>query len=419
MKRTNLIATHAAVFSVGIAAAMIFNGSRDPQGASATTENARSSRSSSNASGDFTTDGTSRAPRSSSEDARGLSKRESKPPVERLGDIVRLTDPFERQRELMDLIDTLGPDEFAAVAEQYRQLDHFGDSRGEYDLILRGWAKADPLGALTYVSTQPNSRGASATILSTWASNDGAAAERWALDHFDGEGANPYMSSVIRGIATTDISRASELALSMPSGRERGDAVNGITDALFMQGIDAAMAYPASITGDDQLRGGFVATIANRLIGKDPDQAATWLASMEQGDIQNRASRQVADALARTDTTKAAAWVKTLKPEAQAEAARGVIPIMSTSDITGTAQWVTGLAGTPGYDNVVEEFVWSCNGRAPEQSAVWIQGVANPDQQRRLYHRMLGEWAQQDAAAVKQWVSSNNVPDDVRRRFSR
>jgi hypothetical protein len=77
------------------------------------------------------------------------------------------------------------------------------------------------------------------------------------------------------------------------------------------------------------------------------------------------------------------------------------------------------LVGTPNYDRVVEEFVWSCNSRAPEQSAAWIQGVTDPEQQRRLYHRMLGEWAQRDATAVKQWVTANNVPQDVLRRFSR
>lgn len=32
---------------------------------------------------------------------------------------------------------------------------------------------------------------------------------------------------------------------------------------------------------------------------------------------------------------------------------------------------------------------------------------------------MLGEWAQKDAAAVKQWVTANNVPDDIRRRYLR
>jgi hypothetical protein len=178
------------------------------------------------------------------------------------------------------------------------------------------------------------------------------------------------------------------------------------------------MAFPASIQ-DEALRGGFVAAIANRLIDKDVNKAAAWIASMDQGDIQNRAARRVADALAKVDPKNAATWVATLKPEAKAEAARGVIPLMSRDDIPGTAQWVSGLAGTPNYDRVVEEFVWSCNTRAPEQSAAWIQGVSNPDQQRRLFHRMLGEWAQRDASAVKQWVTSNNVPPDVLRRFSR
>jgi hypothetical protein len=204
----------------------------------------------------------------------------------------------------------------------------------------------------------------------------------------------------------------------MPLSRERGEAVDAITRALFLQSPEAAMAFPATIT-DEALKGGFVAAIADRMLRKDPNKAAEWIASMDQGEVQNRAARGVAEALARTDAQNAASWVRKLKPEAQAEAARGVIPIMSGSDIPGTAQWVSGLAGTPGYDRVVEEFVWSCNTRAPEQSAAWIQGVANPDQQRRLYHRMLGEWAQRDAAAVKQWIAENNVPEDVRRRFNR
>jgi hypothetical protein len=226
------------------------------------------------------------------------------------------------------------------------------------------------------------------------------------------------MAAVIRGIAGQDLATASRLAQEMPTSRERGEAVDAITRALFVQGIDAAMAYPASIT-EEHLRGGFVSSIANRLAAKDPAMAAAWLASMEQGEIQNRAARSVATALARVDTGSAASWVNALKPEARAEAARGIIPIMSSADIAGTARWVSGLAGTPNYDRVVEEFVWSCNSRAPEQSAAWIQAVANPDQQRRLYHRMLGEWAQRDAPAVKEWVTSNEVPADVVRRFSR
>ncbi len=417
MKRSNLIFTHASVFAVGIAVAVIgsrVGDSSAPQ--SATGEgNTRTARSSSF---ENTTASDSTGHRSGNSEARALSKKEAKEPVEQLSAIVRITDPSDRQRALMELVDRLGPGEFAAVADKFRELDHLGDSGGEYDLILRGWAKADPLTALEYVGQFPNSRAGRATILSTWASRDGAAAEKWATDNHQGDGANPYMAAVIRGLAGTDITEATRLAEAMPRSRERADALDSITRALFLQGTDAAMAYPSSIK-DDALRGGFVSAIAERMSAKDPSKAAAWIAAMSDGNVQNRAAHNVAEALAREDTAKAAAWVTTLKPEARVEAARGVIPIMSRTDIAGTAKWVSSLAGTPGYDNAVEEFVWSCNSRAPEQSAAWIAGVSNPDQQRKLYYRMLSEWAQRDAVAVKQWVTSNNVPADISKRFTR
>lgn len=68
---------------------------------------------------------------------------------------------------------------------------------------------------------------------------------------------------------------------------------------------------------------------------------------------------------------------------------------------------------------MVESFVWSCDEREPEQSAAWIRGVADQNQQTRLYHRMLGNWARKDPNAVRTWVSENEVPENIRQRFSR
>lgn len=420
MKRSNLILTHGAVFSVGIAAAMIANSFHGTNGQEAGNAAAAADRSSSRGPGGSLESGGISHDGKTKDADHTKSGRQAGTPVERLGAIVKMTDSFARQRALMDMIENLGANQFADVAEQFRNLDHLGDSRGEYGLILQGWSKLDPLAALDYVGTHGEGRGRG-TILETWAGSDPSAAEAWAKANFTGEGPNPYMASVIRGVAGNDLATATRLAEAMPMSNERGQAVGSITDALFQQSIEAAKNYPASIT-DDALRGGFVAMIADRLAAKDPDDAAKWLASMSGGEDQRRAARDVADALAKEDPSKATTWLKSLQPEARAEAARGIIPIMSSGDaskITQTATWVATLAGTPGYDNVVEEFVWSCNTRAPEQSAAWIQGVANPDQQRRLYYRMLGEWSQKDAAAVKQWVAANNVPEDVRRRFLR
>ncbi len=402
MNRRSLILTHGAVFSVGIAAAMFTTSLRqlDPELAS---ENKRASG--------RTTIANSRL------DQRTFARNDDKAPADRLQSLVHITDPFDRQRALMDLIDTLGAGEFAGVADQFGKLDHLGDSRGEYDLILRGWAKVDPLSALKYVAKQGNSRAGLATILSTWADTNANAAKLWAMNHHVGDGPNPLMTAVIQGIAGQDLHHASLLAQAMPASRERGEAVEAISRSLIMQGLDVAMAFPSSIQ-DHCLRSAFAASIANRLAAKDPTLAAKWISTLSDSD-QKRAARSVGVALARNDMKQATQWVTTLKPEARAEAARGIIPVMSATDIAGTAQWVSGLAGTPNYDSVVEEFVWSCNSRAPEQSAAWIQAVSNPDQQRRLYHRMLGEWAQKDAPAVRKWVASNKVPPEILHHFSR
>ncbi|MCX6874686.1 MAG: hypothetical protein NTW21_12900 [Verrucomicrobia bacterium] len=414
MKTRKFIFTHAVVFAAGaVLASMAYR----PAAKQREEEAAAAGRHSLNGAGEMT----GADDRATARDRRASQNPKSRTngaPAQRMADIVRLGDPLERQSALMDLLGRLGPGEFAAVADQYRSMDHFGGSQGEYDLILRSWAKADPLGALAYAGQQPDNWRDTSLILASWAGNDTAAAERWALDHHQGEGANPYLAAVIRGVAAYDIAHASQLAQTMPSSHERGDAVDAITRALFMKGVDAAMDFPNSIQ-DPKLRAGFVEAIANRLAGKDPDQAATWLAASGDAEGQARAARGVAQALAKTDTASAAQWLRKLQPEAQAEAARGIIPIMSSTDIAGTASWASSLAGIPNYDQVVEEFVWSCDYRAPEQSAAWIQGVADPEQRRHLYYSMLGEWAKRDAGAVKTWVSNNAVPPDVLRRFTR
>lgn len=419
MKARKSIFTHAAVFAVGIALAVVAQ--RQDPNRSHDEADAASGRKSSVRSSQSSDSGIAESKSGSSRDRREASERGGKSAEaigERLTEINRLADPLDRQAALMDLINRLGPGEFAAVAEQFRNMDHFGNSGDEYEMILRGWAKADPLGALDYAGKQPNSRGESSVILSAWAGNDAAAAEKWALDHHEGDGPNPWLASVVRGIAAYDIDHATKLAGTMPLSRERAEAMDAITRALFMQSAEAAMAYPATIQ-DPDMRAGYVSMIAERLANKDADKAATWIASLPDGALQNRGARRVAEALSRQDVTQAAAWVKKLSPEAQAEAARGVIIPMSRGDIPGTAKWVTTLSGIPNYDRVVEEYVWSCDYRSPEQSAAWIQGVANEEQRTRLYHRMLGEWAKRDAGAVKNWVASNNVPGSVASRFKK
>ena len=418
MKRNHLLLSHLALFSVGLAVAWVAKPAGTTDGDAAAAE-ARARAGMRGAAGLGGGDIAERSRlRRGAEERAAAGAKAGGDRAARLEQIRNMADPMERQRALLAFIDQLGPGEFEAVAEQYRTMHHLGGGGDEYSMLLRGWAKVDPLGALAFVEKHPNAQHGRSRILESWAGRDAAAAEAWAIANHEGDGPNPHMASVIAGIAPHDIGHATRLIEAMPNSRERGAAVAEMTRALLVAGVDAAKAFPETIA-DPQLRGGFVNEIANRIARQDPQDAANWLASLGEGEMQRRAARGVGEALARQDQSKAAAWVSQLKPEARAEAAVAVIPILSSGDIEGTARWVNTLAGTPDYDRAVEAFVWSCDQRAPEQSAAWIRAVANQDQQRRLYHRMLGTWAGRDANAVRQWVVANDVPEDIRRRFAR
>jgi hypothetical protein len=418
MKLRNILLSHAAVFACGAAIVFVARGPADgPETTAGSTVSSRhgTSRADSGAAS------VSSEARKISETRETITARRSEGPaavMARLDRISLISDPLDRQAALLEFIGRLGAGDFAAVAGQYRATEHYGNSRGEFEMILRGWTKVDPPGALDYTTKTLRDRSQTSLVLAAWAGGDASAAERWALANHKGDGPNPYLSAVIQGVAAHDIARASQLAESMPQSHERGEAMEAIARALMVQGAETAMAYPQTIR-DPNLRAGYVARIADRLANRDAEKAAAWLASMNDPEAQRRAAREVSESLARQNVSRAADWVRKLDPAAQAEAARGVVAPMSSSDITGTARWVSTLAGIPNYDSVVEEFVWSCDQRAPEQSAAWIRGISDPAQQTRLYHRMLGEWARRDADAVRNWVANNQVPNSVTQRFSR
>lgn len=414
MKINQLLLTHVGVFAVGVSIALVAKrGSNDSQGNSdsAITGRNRSSLESSRAADSSVKE----RERREAALRTGSSKQAA---FQKIANISKMSDPMERQAALMELINRLGPEEFAAVAEEYKKLEHYNESEDEFNMILRGWAKADPLGALDYAGQQENAARETSVVLAAWAGKDAAAAERWALEHHQGDGPNPYMASVIQGIASYDLARATQLAEAMPRSRERGDAVNAITRALMVQGEEAAMAYPSSIK-DLALQAGFVDAIARRIASKDADKAASWLTTFSDAEVQKRAAKTVGEALAQENTSTAMTWLTQLEPEARAEAASGIIPVMSAQDLPATAKWVSSLSGTPNYDQIVGAFVPSFGDREPEQAAAWIQQISDPQQQTRLYHRTLGGWARRDAAAVKNWIANNTVPESVTRRFNR
>lgn len=333
-----------------------------------------------------------------------------------VGEINGISGQFERQRAWMDLLDGLAADEFAAVADEYQGMIHLDRGRTEMEMLFQAWGKQDPLGAMAYIEEHPGAGRHRDEVLESWAAMDVAGAERWAKDAYNGDGANPYLASIVKGIAMTDMGKAAELTQSMPLSRERGQAIDAMAKALLLQGRETAFAFPETIK-DEHLRGSFVMMISNNLLRKDPQAAADWVLGMKSPQLQERAAAEISDALSKKDARSAQAFVDRLQPGARTLAAAAAVEGLSKIDIAGTATWLKTFAGTRGFDQAVVKFVMSCDERAPEQSAAWISGISDVRTREKVYRRMLGEWGKRDQAGMKNWVAQNEVPEKIRGMF--
>ncbi len=335
----------------------------------------------------------------------------------RLESIVRGENALDRNRALLAYIDQLAPHEFEDAIAHFRSLGLTEGRMGEYALLLTAWAAADPLTALTYA--RENTRGdfATDTILSSWATIDPEAAVRWANLNFDGEGANPYLAGIIRGIAESNPVRATELLTGMPRSQERGKGLDALMPHLLCQGAEATRAWIANLT-DESLKNGAMIRSARELAATDPAGTASWLLA-NPGEATQRRLDDVYSAWARTDQAAALSSYTSLPAgEERSNALRGVISSVATEDPVAAVSLMDRYPADVN-DQVVQQFIWHSFGNDPALAAGQIDRIADQGQRDRMYRRAIGSWIDRDPASAQTWLNANPLPENVQNDLNR
>ena len=193
----------------------------------------------------------------------------SSDPLERMRDALGSGDLLDRTRAWLNFIDRLDADEFESVVTAYQSEGVGRDETGLYAMLLAGWAKMDPFAALDFAKEHTSSQFARQTILTTWARSNPDAAIFWAESNHDGDGPNPWMVGVIRGLADDDPMRAGALMASLPYSGERGKALDAVMSGILKQSPDAVREWIAGID-DDRFREIAMARAAGSLAEADP-----------------------------------------------------------------------------------------------------------------------------------------------------
>ena len=344
--------------------------------------------------------------------------RESGKPAGKLSDklirreeIMRGENPLERNRALLALIDQLGPNEFADVVEQFRALGITQSRLGEYSLLLSAWAKADPTSALEFAKLNTKNSFASTTILASWATTDPEAAIRWAQANFTGDGANPYMIGIIRGIAETDPARATQLMADMPWSEQRGEALQQMMPHILQQGPEAARNWVMGLT-DEKLRNGAMTRMAESLADIDPKGTADWLLK-NPGEALQRRLDDVYQAWAGKDLAAAQASYQSLPAgQERSNALRGLVTNMAQADPAAALNLINSHPADK-TDRVVQEFVWTAFDKAPETAASTIAQMADEGQRNQTYRRFFDRWIETNVAQAEAYAGSIQLPPDI------
>jgi hypothetical protein len=337
--------------------------------------------------------------------------------IARMESIVRGENPLDRNRALLAFIDKLAPGDFEQVVANFRSLGITDSRLGEYSLLLTAWAQADPLSALTYAKKNTSNSFATETILTSWATTDPEAAIRWAQADYTGDGANPYMPGIIRGLVESDPTRATQLLASMPRSEERGKGLDYILPHLLKQGSEATRSWIAAIT-DESLRNGAILRAAEKLAVTDPAGTASWLLA-NPGEAANRRMDDVYSAWASKDQQAALSSLNTLPAgDYRSNALRGVVSSVAVADPKAAVTLMDQYANDV-TDRVVQNFVWHSYGTDPALAASQIARIGDEGRRNEMYRRMLDNWIERDAASAQAWIAANPLPQPVRDRIAR
>ncbi len=339
-------------------------------------------------------------------------------PMARLEELKNINDPLERTRLWLQLVDSLSPEQFEEFVAAYRAEGIPPERMGDYSMLLTAWAKVDPQAALDYASKNTGSPFARQTILAAWASYDPNSAISWAKSNHQGEGANPWMVGVIKGLASQDPDLASNLLKEMPRSVERGEALDNLIPSLLQQkGLAAARDWVDAIT-DPSLKDGAMSRIADRSIEKDPQGTADWLIA-NPSETTNRRVDDALFAMASKDQTSAMAYFNKLPAgNDRSNALRGIVNAVAIENPQKAAALMDSHSGDVN-NRVVEQFVWHSFRQDPQTAVSNISRLTSPEEQERMYSRTLEWWMERDQQAAINWVNSNTLPAKVVERLNR
>lgn len=332
--------------------------------------------------------------------------------------ISQLSNPLDRSRQMLNLIDSLSPDQFESVVADFRALGMTRERMGEYNMLLHAWGKVDPVGALSYAQANSTSGYAEKEVLASWATSNPNAALAWARENHDGDKANPYLVGIIRGLASSNPTLATQVLQELPFSQQRGEALRTLAPHVASLGLDGAQQWLSGIE-DPKLIGGASAYLAEQFSKQDPAMGADWVSRIDDDAARARALSEVVDNWTDQDPSAAKAWIATLPYEDQLKAGPEFVSSYAKQDATAAADWLDSNASATNYQELLREFADGATRSDPVLALNYGNELNDESSRSRTVGRALWTLYKQDKNGAQNWIQNNDVPKRVQRYVDR
>lgn len=327
-------------------------------------------------------------------------------------DINHITNPVERSRRLLAYIDTLSPQQLQQAIIDFRAMDMTRQRMGEYSMLLHAWGQADPTAALAYAKENTGNEFARQQILASWASYNTDAALTWARENHKGEGGNPWLVGVIKGIAASDTTLATSVMQELPYSEERGDALKEIIPHVAQLGLANAEVWLNQIS-DEGLRNSATSYLAESLATQDPEGTAQWVTQINDTKSRERAIGQVVEVWVERDPQQARQWFDSLSTTDQAAASDDFIESYASKDPNQAADWLDENSSAENYQKLLKSFAQGSSYKDPELALNYANELEDDKDRSRTVGRALWALHNQDPAKAEAWTQNNEVPPRI------
>ncbi|MDQ3621384.1 MAG: hypothetical protein M3463_02705 [Verrucomicrobiota bacterium] len=331
---------------------------------------------------------------------------------------VRTLPLSEQNRHIQSVISGLARRD---IAEARRVLEEMPEGRARssaLNALMSAWIGEDANAAMTYAKSLPEGTArvsAISQVAQQVSERDHMAALELAQLLPAGSQRRSVMYQVASRWGRSDPKAAAEYFLQNPTGDDAYDSpLQSIAQSWASSNPRELLEWGRALP-DEKQRNAIVSQAISGLARNDPTTAARELAQMS-GPAQGNAAGNLASTWANHDPAAAASWAASLpEGEARTRAFSSLVNQWADIELPAATQWLESLPASKSRDSAVRAFASRVAESDPEAALAWAGTIADASARTSAVEQATRNWLRNDKTAATAWIQTTPLLDDKAR----